>query len=78
MVMMTFHDFVHKHNLKNKATNNLKLYEVPKKIGLDSKVGIYLTDGKFSTDYGIVNLHFSRGTHWVCYIKDCYFDSYGC
>ena len=30
------------------------------------------------TSYGIVNLHPSRGTHWVLYIKDCYFDSCGC
>ena len=49
-----------------------------KKIGLDSKVGIYLGDGDFLTSYGIVNLHPSRGTHWVLYIKDCYFESYGC
>ena len=75
--MITFNDFVHKHNLKNKATSNIKMYEVLKKIGLDSKVGIYLRDGIFSTNCGIVNLHPSRGTHWVLYIKDCYFDSYG-
>ena len=49
-----------------------------KKIGLDSKVGIYLRDGVFSNDIGIVNLHPSRGSHWVLYIKDCYFDSFGC
>ena len=49
-----------------------------KTIGLDSKVGIYLRDGFFLTIYGIVNLHPSRGTHWVLYKKDCYFDSYGC
>ena len=55
-----------------------KIYEVLKKIGLDSNVGICLTDGDFSRNYGIVNLHPSRGTHWVCYIKDCYSDSYGC
>ena len=49
-----------------------------KKIRLDTKVGIYLRDGPFSTDIGIVNLHPSKGTHWVLYSKDCYFDSYGC
>ena len=32
----------------------------------------------FLTSYGIVNLHPNRRTHWVLYIKDCYFDSYGC
>ena len=75
---MTFNDFIHEHNLKNKATKNIKIYEVLKKIRLDSKVGIYLRDGDFLTSYGIVNLHPSRGTHWVLYIKDCYFDSYVC
>ena len=29
-------------------------------------------------DIGIVNLHPSKGTHWVCYINDNYLDSYGC
>ena len=74
---MSFNDFVHKYNLKNKATINLYLYEVLKKIGLDSKVGIYLRDGTFESDIGIVNLHPSKGTHWVCYINGNYFDSYG-
>ena len=76
--MMTFNDFVQKHKLKNKATSNIKIYEVLKKLGLDSNVGIYLRDGDFLTSYGIVNLHPSRGTHWVLYNKDCCFDSYGC
>ena len=51
--------------MKNKATSNVKIYEVLKKIGLDSKVGIYLRDGPFLSDIGIVNLHPSKGTHWV-------------
>ena len=76
--MITFNDFVKKYNLKNKATSNIKIYEVLKNIGLDTKVGIYLRDGPFSTDIGIVNLHPSEGTHWVCYINENYFDSYGC
>ena len=75
---MTFNDFVHKYKLKNRGTSTLKIYEVMKNIGLDSKVGFYLRDGDFSTFYGIVNLHPSKGTDWVGYIKDCYFDSYGC
>ena len=76
--MMTFEDFTKKYNLKNKATSNIKIYEVLKRIGLDSKVGIYLRDENFSTKYGILNLHPSNGTHWAGYIRDCYFDSYGC
>ena len=76
--MMSFNDFVQKHNLKNKSTSNIKIYEVLKKIGLDSKVGIYLRDGLFSSDIGIVNLHPLKGTHWVVYLNENYFDSYGC
>ena len=75
---MTFNDFVQKYNLKNKATSNIKIYEVLRNIGLDTKVEIYLRDGSFSTDIGILNLHTSIGTHWVCYKKENYFDSYGC
>ena len=76
--MMSFNDFVHKHNLKNKATSNIKIYEVLKKIGLDSKLGIYLRDGPFECDIGIVNFHPHKGSHWVLYINKNYFDSYGC
>ena len=75
-MIVTFNDFVHKYNLKNKATSNIKIYEILKKIVLDSKVGIYLRDGLFSTDIGIVSLHPPKGTHWVCYINEKYFDSY--
>ena len=74
---MTFNDFIKKHNLKNKATSNIKIQQVLGSIGLDN-VGIYLRDGPFSSDIGIVNLHPSKGTHWVCYINGNYFDSYGC
>ena len=76
--MITFNDFVLKHNLKNKSTSNIKMHEVLKKMGLDSKVGIYLRDGVSESDIGIVNLHPSKGTHWVVYIDENYFDSYGC
>ena len=74
--MMTFNDFIKKHNLKNKATSNIKIEQVLNSIGLNN-VGIYLRDGAFKSDIAIVNLHPSRGTHWVCYINENYFDSYG-
>ena len=73
---MDFNDFVKKHDLKNKATSNIKNQQVLDSIGLNN-VGIYLRDGPFSTDIGIVNLHPSKGSHWVCYINENYFDSYG-
>ena len=74
---MSFNDFVQKYNLKNKATSNIKIQQVLCSIGLNN-VGIYLRDGLFESDIGIVNLHPSKGTHWVCYINENYFDSYAC
>ena len=65
-----------KYNLKNRATPNLKIQQVLSSLGLRD-VGIYLRDSPFSNDIGIVNLHPSKGSHWVCYINEIYFDSYG-
>ena len=76
-MILTFNDFVLKHNLKIKATSNIKIQKVLTSIGLDN-VNIYLRDGSFSSDIGIVNLHPSLGTHWVVYIDENYFDTYGC
>ena len=75
--MIIFNDFIKKYNFKNKATSNIKIQQVLDSIGLNN-VGIYLRDGPFKSDIGIVNLHPSKGTHWVCYINENYFDSYGC
>ena len=74
--MITFNDFVKKHNFRNKATSNIKIQQVLNSIGLNN-VNIYLRDGPFLSDIGILNLHPSKGTHWVCYINENYFDSYG-
>ena len=70
---MFFNEYIQKYNLKSKATSNIKIQPVLDPIGLDN-VGIYLRDGLFSSDIGIVNLHPSKGTHWVLYIHECYFD----
>ena len=74
--MMLFNDFVHRYKLKNKATSNIKKQQVLDSFGLDN-VGICLRDVPFSTDIGIVNLHPSKRSHWVCYMHQNYFDSYG-
>ena len=66
---MSFNDFVKKFDLKNKATSNIKIQKVLTSIGLDN-VGIYLRDGLFSSNIGIVNLHPSKGTHWVVYMNE--------
>ena len=74
--MMSFNEVIKKHNLKNKATLNIKFQKVLNSIGLNN-VNIYLRNGPFSSDIGIVNLHPTRGSHWVSYIHENYFDSYG-
>ena len=74
---MTFNYFFKKYKLKNEATSNLKIQQILSSLSLND-VGIYLRDGLFESDIGIVNLHPSKGTHWVYYIIENYFDSYGC
>ena len=74
--MKTFNDNNKKYELKNKATSKIKIQNILSSLSL-TDVGIYLRDGPFKSDIGIVNLHPSNGTHWVCYINENYFDSYG-
>ena len=73
---MSFNDFIQKNNLKTKATSNTKIQQVLSSLGL-SDVRICLTDGPFQPDEGIVNLHPTKGTHWVVYMNENFFDSYG-
>ena len=63
--------------MRNKATSNIKIQQVLDSMRVNN-VGIYLRDGPFSSDIGLVNLHSSKGTHWVLNINEIYFDSYGC
>ena len=65
-MILTFNEFIKKHNLRNKATSNIKIQQVFSSLSLND-VGTYLRDGSFKSDIGIVNLHPSKGTHWVCY-----------
>ena len=74
--MITIIDFLHEYNLKYKATSNIKIKQVLDSIGL-YEFGIYLRDGSFSSDIGIVNLHPSKGTRCLIYSHEYYFDSYG-
>ena len=73
---MTFNEFIKKYKLKNKATSNIKILQVLSSLSLND-IEIYLRDGPLKSDIGIVNLHPSKGSHWVCYINENYFDSYG-
>ena len=73
---MTLNDFIKEYKLKNKATSVIKIQQVRSSLSLKD-VGIYLRDGPFSSDIGIVKLHPSKGTHWVCYKNENHFDSQG-
>ena len=74
---MTFNELIKKFNSKNKATKKIKICQVLSSLSLDD-VGIYLRDGPFESDIGIVNLHPSKGSLCVGYTNEIYFDSYGC
>ena len=58
---MSFKDFVHEYELKNKATSIRKV-QVLRSLSVND-FGVYLRDRPFSSDIGIVNLYPSRGTH---------------
>ena len=75
--MTSFNDFVHKYDLNNEATSIIKIYQVFSSIGLDNFV-IYVRDRPFSSDIGIVILHPFEGNHWLFYVHEYYFASYGC
>ena len=74
---MSFNDFAHKYKLENTATSKTKNYQFFSSLGL-SDVGMHFRDGPFSGDIAIVNLHSSKGTHWVAYMNENFFDRYGC
>ena len=51
-----------------------KIQKIISSLSLND-VGIYLGDCSIEADIGIVKLHPSKGTHWVAYINQNYFDS---
>ena len=76
MNYLSFKEFVNKHGSKNEATSNVEIKENLKLM--NTSCGIYMRDDKFTTTSGIVNLHPTKGTHWVMFVNEFYFDSYGC
>ena len=76
MNYLSFKEFVDKYGLKNEATSNVEIKEILKLM--NTSCGIYMRDDKFITTSGIVNLHPTKLTHWVMFVNEFYFDSYGC
>ena len=74
MKYLSFKEFVNKYGLKNEATSNVEIKEILKLM--NTSCGIYMRDDKFITTSGIVNLHPTKGTHWVMFTNQNYFDSY--
>ena len=74
---LSIKEFVEKYRLKYEATSNIKTKEILTLTNI-TECGIYMRDDKFTTDYGIVNLHPTKGTRLVMYTNKNYFDSYGC
>ena len=77
-MILLFNDFIHRYKLKDKAISNLKIQQFLPSLSLND-VGIFLRDGPFYSDIGIVKLHPSKGTHGgALYINEKYSDGYGC
>ena len=76
MSYLSFKEFVNKYGLKNETTSNVEIKEILKLM--NTSCGIYMRDDKFITTSGIVNLHPTKGTRWVMFTNQNYFDSYGC
>ena len=72
---MSFKDFIHKYKFK-KATSNVRTQHIHSRMSL-CDVGIFLRDWPLSSDRRINNLHQSKGTHWVAFFNQNYFDSSG-
>ena len=76
-MMILFDVSVDKHKLKHKATSNMKIQQVFSSLSLND-VGINLRNGSFELDIGTDSLPPFDGTHWVLFVKENNFDSYGC
>ena len=73
---MSFIEFFFEYSLKNEATSNTKLQKIHSSSSLKD-VGIFLRDGLFKIDMGIVKFYLFQGSHWVLHVHECYNDSYG-
>ena len=75
--IIDFEAFCQQYKLENKPTTGDKILSVAEKIGLKS-FNIYLRNNELTTKQGVINLSNNpfKGTHWVAYNGNKYFDSY--
>ena len=83
MEFLPFKELVEKKRIKKEATSNIKIKGISNTLRASGELiiqdscGVYERDDKFTTTAGIVNLHPTKGTHWVMFINQIYFDSFG-
>ena len=58
-----------KYKLKNEATSNIKIQQIRSSLFLND-VKTYLGDGSLNSGKRLVNLHPTKGRHWVVYINE--------
>ena len=66
---MSFHDSFHNYTSKNKATSKKKIQQIFSSLYMNDG-GICLTDEFVAIDVKIVDLHPTKGTHWVAYTNE--------
>ena len=69
--MLTFAQFLKKHNLKNKSTSNIEIMKV------DPTVEVITKSQPIRTNKTILNLDDHKGTHWTLLVDGFYFDPFG-
>ena len=62
--MISFFDFIQTYSLKIKATSRIKIRHILSSLALND-VKIFLRDGSYTTDVGIVNLQLTKGMHCI-------------
>ena len=68
-MMLSFNDSLQKYILKSHATSNLEIQQIFTKLS-SRDIRIFSGDISVSTNLGIVNLHPTKGTHWVASINE--------
>ena len=76
MNYLSFKQFLNTFKLKDAPTSNIKIFNVLKKLNINC--AIQMRDDPIFSHSGIINLHPTKGTHWVLFFNNFYFDSYGC
>ena len=71
-MILSLNQFMKKYNLKDQTMSESDLQKI-------YNYKIYPRDSKITSDRGFVNIDNGEkgGTHWVCFYKNYYFDSFG-